>query len=240
MDQEESYVDDFVSFSYDHYDSPQQVGTLYDTTYRNYVSSGTVETTTPSTPTGLTATATNPLTVNLSWTASTDNVGVAGYQIRRNSTLVTTIYGSASTYTDDQLNPSTAYTYSVAAFDAAGNTSATSSTASATTPAAPSNPVNDAAGKGYTTTLAADPSYPDTSGTELTNGAYGAATYTNAAWQGRNTGSPYSFTVDLGTTKTIKEVDSDWLQVQSVFIFLPTQLSIATSTNGTRFTTSAR
>lgn len=237
MDQEESYVDEFVSFSYDHYDSPQQVGTLYDTTYRNYVSSGTVETTTPSTPTGLSATATNPITVNLTWTASTDNIGVAGYQIRRNGTLVTTIYGTTASYTDNQLNPSTTYTYSVTAFDAAGNTSVTSSTASATTPAAPSNPVNDAAGKTYTATLAADASYPDSGGSELTNGTYGAATYTDTAWQGRNTGTPYSFTIDLGTTKTIKEVDSDWLQVQSVFVFLPSQLTIATSTNGTTFTT---
>jgi hypothetical protein len=236
MQQEQSYVTDFLSFSYDHYDSPQQVSSFYDTTYRNYITSGTVEASAPTTPTALHATAANALTVNLSWTASTDNVGVAGYQIYRNSVLVQTVLGTGTTFTDGQLDPSTLYTYSVAAFDAAGNVSANSSTASATTPAGPSNPTNDAAGKTYTSSLAADPSYPD-SGGELTNGTYGTTSYSNAAWQGRNTASTYTFTVDLGTTKTIKEVDSDWLQVRSVFIFLPTQLTVATSTNGTTFNT---
>jgi hypothetical protein len=71
----------------------------------------------------------------------------------------------------------------------------------------------------------------------LTDGTYGTTSYSNSAWQGRNTGSTYSFTVDLGATKTIKEVDSDWLQVRSVFIFLPTELTVSTSTNGTTYTT---
>jgi len=236
MGQEQPYVSDFLSFSYDHYDSPVQVGSLYDTTYRDYVTNGTVETNAPTTPTGLSATAANALTVNLSWTASSDDTGVAGYQIYRNGTLVKTLLGSATSFTDGQLDPSTTYTYSVAAFDAAGNVSATSSTASATTPSGPSNPTNLASGKSYTATLTADPSYPD-SGGELTNGTYGTTSYSNAAWQGRNTGATYSFTVDLGSTKTIKEVDSDWLQVRSVFIFLPSQLTVAISANGSSYTT---
>ena len=41
------------------------------------------DTTPPSTPTGLTATAASATQVNLSWTASTDNVGVTGYQVER-------------------------------------------------------------------------------------------------------------------------------------------------------------
>lgn len=236
MQQEQSYVSDFLSFSYDHYDSPLQVGSLYDTTYRDYLSTGTVESSAPTTPSGLSAAAADALTINLSWTASTDNTGVAGYQIYRNGTLVQTIFGSATTFTDGQLDPSTSYTYSVAAFDAAGNVSTTSATASATTPAGPSNPTNLASGKSYTATLTADPSYPD-SGGELTDGIYGTTSYSDSAWQGRNTGSTYSFTVDLGATKTIKEVDSDWLQVRSVFIFLPTQLTVAISTDGTTYTT---
>jgi len=40
-----------------------------------------------------------------------------------------------------------------------------------------------------------------------------------------------------GSTKTIKEVDSDWLQVRSVFIFLPSQLTVAISANGSSYTT---
>lgn len=63
------YVSDFLSFSYDHYDSPLQVGPLYDETYRDYVSAGRVESTPPTTPTGLTATALNSFSIALSWTA---------------------------------------------------------------------------------------------------------------------------------------------------------------------------
>lgn len=228
-------VSSYWSFSYDHYQSPQQVAAIYDTTYRAYLATGTVETTAPTTPTGLTATAAGPLQVNLAWTASTDAVGVAGYRITRNGSLVKVLYGTAATFADAGLDPSTAYTYAVAAFDAAGNISQNSTTAAATTPAAPSNPTNLAAGRPYTSSLAADAAYPD-SGGELTNGTYGAASYPDTAWQGRNTAATYSFTVDLGSSQTVKELSSDWLQVKGVYIFLPKAVTYALSTNNTTFT----
>lgn len=232
---EAPYVTRFWSFSYDHYDSPLVVNPLYDKVYRDYLSSGTVQNTAPTAPTGLTATARDPLTISLSWTASTDATGVVGYQIFRNGTLVKSVYSTATTFADGQLDPGTAYTYQVAAFNAAGVISAPSGSASATTTAAPSNPNNLAAGKTYTASVPASPSYPDP-GTKLTDGVYGTTSYTDPAWQGRNTGNPYSFTVDLGAVKTINEVDSDWLQVRSVFIFLPSSLTVAVSTDGTAFT----
>lgn len=85
--------------------------------------------------------------------------------------------------------------------------------------------------------MPADASYPDTGTAELTNGTYGTTSYGDAAWQGRNTAPAYSFTVDLGTTKLIKELSSDWLQVKGVYIFLPSSITYALSTNGTAFTT---
>lgn len=98
--------------------------------------SGTSDTTPPSVPTGLAASAASSSQINLNWNASTDNVGVAGYNVYRNGTKV----GSASGtfFQDAGLTASTTYSYTVAAFDAAGNTSAQSAGASATT-AAPSN-----------------------------------------------------------------------------------------------------
>jgi len=48
------------------------------------------DTTPPSTPTGLTAAAAGSTGVNLSWSASTDNVGVTGYIVRRNGVQVAT------------------------------------------------------------------------------------------------------------------------------------------------------
>ncbi|WP_189333798.1 carbohydrate binding domain-containing protein [Actinoplanes ianthinogenes] len=87
------------------------------------------DTTAPSTPAGLAATVQNT-TVSLTWTASTDNVGVAGYQIIRGGTVLTS---SANAYADRGLSARTAYTYTVKAVDAAGNLSAASSAVTVTT-----------------------------------------------------------------------------------------------------------
>ena len=85
----------------------------------------------PSVPTNLTATAVSSSQINLSWTASTDNVGVTGYNIYRGGVKIGT--AATTSYSDSGLLPSTAYAYVVSAFDGAGNTSAQSSSASATT-----------------------------------------------------------------------------------------------------------
>lgn len=87
----------------------------------------------PSTPTGLTATATVPNAVNLAWNASTDNINVSGYDIFSNGSLVASI-GAVTSYTDTQVSPNFTYQYQVKARDAAGNSSALSSSASVTTP----------------------------------------------------------------------------------------------------------
>jgi parallel beta-helix repeat protein len=87
----------------------------------------------PTVPTGLTATTVSSTQVNLSWTASTDNVGVTGYRIYRDGSQIATT--ADTSYQDAGRSPSTMYTYCVAAYDAAGNVSAQSSQASATTQA---------------------------------------------------------------------------------------------------------
>ena len=87
----------------------------------------------PSTPSNLTAIANSSSTISLSWTASTDNVGVTGYRIYRNSSLIATT--TSTSYTDSNLSPSTSYTYAVSAYDAAGNESAKSNSVTVTTPA---------------------------------------------------------------------------------------------------------
>jgi len=230
------YVTNFLSFSYNHYMSPQQVNPLFYTTYQNYVQSGSLDATVPTAPTGLTASASNSITTQLNWTASTDNTGVVGYKIYRNSELVWTAYTNAVSFTDSQLNPSTLYSYKVQAFDAAGNNSTFSSTVNVTTPAGTSYPTNLAAGKTYTTTMAADASYPDTSSSELTNGLYGTTAYSDAAWQGRNTSTSYSFTIDLGSSKSIKQLESNFLQVKSVYVLLPKTVTFFTSANNITFT----
>jgi hypothetical protein len=94
---------------------------------------GASDTTAPSTPTGLSATAVSSSQINLAWAASTDNVGVTGYRIFRDGVQIAT--SAATSFSDAGLAPGTTYTYSVSAFDAAGNVSAQSTTARAATPA---------------------------------------------------------------------------------------------------------
>lgn len=228
-------VTNYLSFSYNHYMSPQQVNSLYHTTYVNYLQNNSVESIAPSIPTGLTGTVVNSSSINLAWTVSTDNFGVVGYRIYRNDELVWTQYTNTPSFSDIQLNGGTTYLYKVQAFDAAGNLSAITANISKTTTVATVYPTNLATGKTYTTTMIADPLYPD-SGGELTNGAFGTAVYQDAAWQGRNSGSVFSFTMDLGSTQTIKELSTNVLQVKSVYILLPSKITYSVSTNGSTFT----
>ncbi len=106
------------------------------------------DTTPPTAPTNLTATAASPTQINLAWTASTDNVGVTGYKVERCSgtgcaNFVQIATPTTTTFNDTGLTASTSYFYRVRATDAAGNLSGYSNTASATTSAptfvAPSN-----------------------------------------------------------------------------------------------------
>ena len=64
--------------------------------------------------------------MNLSWTPSTDNVGVTGYKVYRNqsTTALAILPGSATTYTDNTAKAGTNYSYQVTALDAVGNQSA--------------------------------------------------------------------------------------------------------------------
>ncbi len=86
------------------------------------------DTTAPSVPANLTAVLSGT-TANLSWTASTDNIGVTGYQITRNGLPHTTVLNTF--YNGTGLAAGT-YTYTVAAVDGAGNVSAASNSASVT------------------------------------------------------------------------------------------------------------
>ncbi|WP_028806199.1 cellulase family glycosylhydrolase [Streptomyces sp. 303MFCol5.2] len=92
--------------------------------------------TTPGTPTAATVTATS---ATLSWTAATDNVGVAGYDVVRISGTTETGVAASTTNsaTVTGLTANTAYTFAVYARDAAGNRSARSAAVSVTTGSAP-------------------------------------------------------------------------------------------------------
>ncbi|MBW7473871.1 fibronectin type III domain-containing protein [Paenibacillus oenotherae] len=94
----------------------------------------------PSAPAGLTAVAVTETTVDLSWTVSTDNTGVTGYDIYNGSTVVGSVNGTTTTFTVTNLTAGTSYTFTVKAKDAAGNSSAANTPLSVTTTIAPSSP----------------------------------------------------------------------------------------------------
>ncbi len=79
----------------------------------------------PSTPTGLAASNITQTSATISWTASTDDRGVTGYEVRVNGTLNGT--STTTSYALSGLTASTTYAVSVIAKDAAGNASAAAS-----------------------------------------------------------------------------------------------------------------
>ncbi len=99
----------------------------------------TLDTQSPTVPTGLRATAVSSGQISLAWTASTDNVSVTAYKIYRNGTLTQTL-ANVTSFSDTGLAASTTYSYAVSACDAAGNCSAQSTSASAST--SPAESVN--------------------------------------------------------------------------------------------------
>jgi fibronectin type 3 domain-containing protein len=115
----------------------------------------------PTTPTDVTAVLDGPASVTVSWTASTDNVGVAAYEVHRGAdsgftpdagNLVGTVAGDQTTFTDSGLLPAEYY-YKVVAADATGNRSAASAAAQATlpdttAPTAPSGLAGSVVGEG--------------------------------------------------------------------------------------------
>ena len=88
----------------------------------------------PSIPVNLAGTTPSATSAVLYWTQAEDNVGVTGYRVFRNGTLITST--ADNPFQDSGLSPSTSYTYRVAAVDAAANTSALSSPVVVTTDAA--------------------------------------------------------------------------------------------------------
>ena len=115
------------------YDAAGNVGS--STSVSVTVSNGGADTTPPTAPASLAASP-SKRKINLSWGASSDNVGVTGYQIWRSnaaagpfSQIATT---TATSYTNSGLTSGSTWYYYVKATDAAGNVSAASNTASAT------------------------------------------------------------------------------------------------------------
>jgi len=123
-----------VAFTRARFYASEQAGTSQDPYLEvTYTVSGS-DTQAPTVPTNLSASAISSSQINLSWSASTDNIGVSGYRIYRNLSQINTTANTS--YSDIGLSPSTTYNYTVAAYDVAGNVSNQCSQVSATTQSA--------------------------------------------------------------------------------------------------------
>ncbi|WP_462253284.1 S8 family serine peptidase [Ekhidna sp.] len=95
---------------------------------------GAVDNTPPSTPTGLASSNIQSTSFDINWNASSDDVGVTGYNIYLNGSSIGTVTGTSASVTG--LSPSTSYSVAVSAVDAAGNESSQSSSINVNTDAA--------------------------------------------------------------------------------------------------------
>ncbi|SCE76890.1 discoidin domain-containing protein [Micromonospora saelicesensis] len=168
-----------------------------------YGATGSTDTQAPSVPGNLAYTQPVSGQIRLAWSASTDNVGVTGYDVYANGALRGSVNGSTLTYTDSQPTSATV-SYYVRAKDAAGNQSANSNTVTRTGTGNPPTGSNLAIGKpitasGFVHTFVATNANDNN-----------VATY----WEGN--GNPSTLTVQLGANASLSQVvvklnpDSAW------------------------------
>jgi chitodextrinase len=145
----------------------------------------------PTAPGGLTVTGTTASSASLSWSPSTDNTGVTGYDVYRGGQSVGTVTGTS--FTDTGLSASTAYTYTVKAHDAAGNVSAASAAVTATTSGGGGTPPGGGSGCTASYAVANDWGSGFTADVTVTAGSapihgwtvkwsYGGAQHITSAW----------------------------------------------------------
>ena len=132
----------------------------------------------PTIPTNLITSNITQTTVDLSWTASTDNVGVTGYEIFRGTTSIGT--SATTSFTVTGLTAETNYSFTVKAKDAAGNISANSTAVSITTLGTPA--------------CAGINSYPYSESFETNLGVWTNATGDDIDWTRDSGGTPSSGT----------------------------------------------
>ncbi|MEV1156587.1 discoidin domain-containing protein [Micromonospora chokoriensis] len=168
-----------------------------------YGATGSTDTQAPSAPGNLAYTQPASGQIRLTWSASTDNVGVTGYDIYANGALRGSVNGSTLAYTDSQADSATV-SYYVRAKDAAGNQSANSNTVTRTGTGNPPTGSNLAIGKpitasGFVHTFVATNANDNN-----------VATY----WEGN--GNPSTLTVQLGANASLSQIviklnpDSAW------------------------------
>jgi chitodextrinase len=146
----------------------------------------------PSVPTNLASPAKTSNSVSLSWTGSTDDVGVAGYQVLVNGAAAGTT--ASTSFTVSSLSAATAYTFTVKAYDAAGNYSAASAPLTVTTNPAPN------------TNLALNRPTAESGHTQTYVSGNAVDGDPNSYWESVDNAFPQWLQVDLGSATSIARI----------------------------------
>ncbi|QUQ62991.1 discoidin domain-containing protein [Kutzneria sp. CA-103260] len=176
----------------------------------------------PSVPSGLHATAHTATSATLAWTAATDNVGVTGYRIFANGSQVGTT--ASTSFTANGLTPSTTYSFTVTAQDAAGNSSPASAAASVTTDA------------GGSTNLALNRPTAESSHTQVYASGNAVDGNSGTYWESANNAFPQWLQVDLGASTPVSRIVLA-LPPLSAWGARTQTLTVAGSTDGSTFST---
>jgi hypothetical protein len=232
MTQLRPYVDNIITFSYDHYQAPKLTNTpIFHEAYKYYYTTGNVDTSGPAVPYALKSKTQGTDKVSISWHGSSD---VFYYVVYRDGASVGRSY--TESFQDNGLQPGTSYSYQVEAYSASGYPSVLSKAKQVTTAA---STVNLALNQPYTSSQPTRPAYPDTDGKEMTNGKFGANYFWDPEWQGRSTeGTPlvFSYTVDLGGTRRIDGLSIRFFQDLGSAIKLPRSVEYLVSNDNVNFT----
>ena len=177
----------------------------------------------PAAPTNLTASSRTATSIALSWTASSDNIGVAGYGLYRGGSLVGTANETTGIFSG--LTCNTNHTLAVDAHDAAGNRSAKTTVMVATTACPDTTPPSTPAGLATSNVTQTGVTLNWTASSDNV-GVAGYDLYANASQVGSATTTSYSFTsLGCGTSYTLGVVAYDAAGNRS------NQASVAASTS---------
>lgn len=172
--------------------------------YSFAVQTGDADATPPAAPVGLTATATGPTSVQLTWLPNGEQ-DLSGYKVYRDGIEVADVPPTATTWTDTNVQPGTQYTYTLKAYDTAGNFSDPSAPATVTTPA-PADTTPPAAPAGLTAsqvnynsvtlTWAAN-TEPDLAGYKVYRNGTEVAQVTGTSWQDTGVSPQTTYTYEV-------------------------------------------
>lgn len=222
------YADKYLTFAYNHYQSPRQKNPAYYQAYMNYLNNNmTLDTTAPTQPTNFAVSQVSPYDISLSWTASTDNVALLGYKVFRDGNYFMTVFQPSASFRDCNLAPGVTHSYYIQAIDGVGNVSAATQTVTATTQG--QYQTNFALNRPYTLSVNSHSAYPDSTGAELTDGQKGSISYTDGAWQGWPDTGNFEIVIDLGKARNINGISVDFLRMLSVAANVPEKVEFYTS-----------